>query len=400
LTIKIAAGTVFYRTEDILVPAMWNLIAQGIHDFYLIRHDQPDEQIDQLLQTFAGHARIRIVSKTTSPFLQGRMMSLLVAAAKADGFDAYIPFDSDEFLQNELGSATVQEQLAEWVSNSEEIALRIQFTDFVQHNSVENFSETDLLRAKYTGRASKTVAQPQPGQYRQLSLRLARPADFKVILNLRKLPSESDFFLTEGQHALYLQGQLNSGRLVTTLTIAHLPYRSRQNLFDRKLQANRRKVAGFGSNVSEHMQIHLEADNDLLEKQWNEISWIEGETGPEFADRNPAIEIVADDSLNRVYQRIADYRSSNEPVPVSKDWIQSEANSRFEQRILDAALDSEIGFPSRNSLVLQIRELSSERELLLETLKRHAPDAAAAHFNRAKRASNLVRLISKLAAKF
>ncbi|MEO0024255.1 MAG: hypothetical protein RL196_696 [Actinomycetota bacterium] len=392
---RVAAGTVFYRTEDILVSAIWNLVSQGILDFYLIRHDEPGTEIETLLDEFRGHARIRLVSKTTAPFVQGRMMTFLAQAARADGFDVFVPFDSDEFLQNATDAPPLLEQLGV-LARSKDVAWLLTCKDLVQESTVDIFSEPHLLSAKFACQKRIGFAPSDSAEISHLGQRFAEPAGQKVIINLNCLPSDNDFHIYEGQHSLYVRSKSTQGRPIETLAIAHLPYRSRQNLFDRKNQARRRSAAGFGANVGTHQRVHLLASPETLNAQWRELSWVQNESGFSFATPNDAIELVADESLARVAARISEFGKQALCVEETQSWNESSSNQRFAQQIIDMAIDSENGFAGRNSLILQIRQLSFERDQLVKALLKHAPDAAEAHMRRTSSLNRLVRFASKL----
>ena len=112
--LKIAAGCIFYNSEDIILLTIENLIAQGISDFYLIDHGSSDFATDLIFESLDGVANISIFKRESEKFLQGRMMTLLALLAKEDGFDAFVPFDADEFLDTtspELGLTNEISQL-------------------------------------------------------------------------------------------------------------------------------------------------------------------------------------------------------------------------------------------------------------------------------------------------
>lgn len=370
MKLKVAAGTVFFGSKDILRLAIWNLIAQGIEYFYLIHHDEASDFDKAFVAEFSGRAKIRFANKSTPAFMQGRMVTILAEIARRDGFEVFIPFDSDEFLVNLEGSPTLLEQLESKLIGENELGFEIEVVDHIQAIDAVQFSLDALLTAEYVGVSSGAKLDGVGSINEPLGNFLARE-NVKVIVNLRALPEVGSYFLSEGFHHLVVHGQ--NARLCKnhSLEIAHLPYRSLETFALRHLDGIRRDAGGFGTRTSPRNLALWAAGEEQLKQRWREITWVKSGDSAVLADGNPQVELVRSGSLRRVHASVISHSNSAMPGPGSWDEV---ANAKFRQQILDLAIDTSLGFPATEDLINQIKRLSGERDRLAALLRRHAPE--------------------------
>jgi hypothetical protein len=375
LTLRVAAGTVFFESEDILRLAVWNLVAQGVEDFFFIIHNNVTDAALDILAEFDGHARIRLASKPTAPFLQGRMMSMLAEHARAEGFDVFIPFDSDEFFQPIDGAKPLLDQLTEWFSDDSVPALALAYTDHLQDTRVEEFTEEALASAKYA-----PVEKPEAkGALADDDIsRFFLHSKQKVIVNLHALPSWGNYFIVEGSHKLEIDGAYPVMATSTGIHIAHVPYRSRENLFSRKTQAANRQAAGFGATAAGRLRIIGKADLDAMDLQWRRVTWKIGTDGAELAEPNQRLRLVESNQIARCIERIDAAKAAKPSLTRETPAQRAAADAEFANRLFSYAVDAKVGFPhpdfvDRQILLQIIADLGYERDNLAALLKKHAP---------------------------
>jgi hypothetical protein len=388
--VRIAAGTVFYSTETVLMEAMWNLVAQGVTDFFLLCHDSLPTTGD--FAQFAGVANIRLAYKRTDPFLQGRMMTSLAEAAKRSGFDVFIPFDSDEFPASSADTSPLREQVEAWVSAGESAALAIDYRNYLLPNRVEEFSADKLRLANQTARPTKVKNYTNPSVG---SSSVEIVSDTKIWVNLRLIPEYNRFSITEGSHALYIDGQLQKPIRAEGLRMGHLPYAGYQNLIKSKAHASRLQAAGFDKSVGALKYQLCGRDEATVLALWREKSWIEVDGKIRSANPELETEFSYGDDLERAADRIASAREATAkrkaPTQPASDF--SKSDPEFLQLLLDIAIDSDTGFPSRASLVWQLRAAGAQRDMLQKLLAEKAPHLGVT----AARRNRLQSLILKIA---
>jgi hypothetical protein len=375
LTLKVAAGTVFFDSEEILRLAVWNLVAQGVEDFFFIIHDNVTEAALAMVEEFDGRARIRLASKPTAPFLQGRMMSMLAEFARSEGFDVFIPFDSDEFFQPIDGANPLLKQITDWFTDESVPAMALAYTDHLQDTTVDEFTEAALATARYmpvkNQDAKAAIAEDDISRFFLHSKQ-------KVIVNLNALPAWGNYFIVEGSHKLEVDGgfpilQKNEG-----IHIAHVPYRSKQNLFSRKIQAANRQAAGFGATSAQRLRIFDNLDHAAMELQWRRVSWEIGPNGVDFSEPNPRLKLAESDQINRCIARVEAEKASEPKLARETPEDRAAADAEFANRLFCMAVDAKIGFPhpdfaDRHVLLQIIADLGYERDNLAALLKKHAP---------------------------
>lgn len=387
---RVAAGSVFYNTSDILPSAIWNLVAQGITDFYFIHHDVESEGCCSSFDQFAGIASITVTHKSTAPFLQGRMFTLIMSAARQAGYEVFLPFDSDEFWQPKAGAAPLLEQILEF-ADSDDLALAVEYVQLVQKNSVRDFEEANLGDALYRVVPKHLSFIPDPRISNHLGLSL-NYGEKKVLVNLKNLPEGNSFYLAEGSHHILVGDSIVDARRSEDLEIGHLGQRSENALSKRYFHKQRRLAGGFSGLTGFHISHFTEGPGGDFKDKWDQTSWVEGDAGIQLVTAHPDIELAETDVAVRALARIQKVR--REPAKVSREPLMT-AN-QFKQMLFDFAVDLPYGFPSTNSLIWQIRAVSAERDALADVVYRKLPEHRELVEKSVDRRLGLIGLIERI----
>ena len=386
-SVRVAAGTVFYQTEQILVLAMWNLVSQGVTDFYLLCHDS--EPTQGAFEQFDGVATIHLAYKRTPPFFQGRMMTLLAEAAKRDGFDVFIPFDSDEFAESIDENKGLLQQVSEWAESKASVALAVDYQNYLLPNSVQDFTGSDLARAVYAIKPEGSESSSNPSAE---ASGIRRGSDTKVWLNLSLIEGSNSFSITEGFHSVYVNGALQKPILATGLKMAHLPYQGYSQMVKNRAHSKRRLAAGFSTNMSKHK--HAFSDNDETEmiRTWGERSWVEESGKVVFAVPRQGTVLSYDNAFERIAARLF----AAQAMQAASSGTKITVSLGLTQHLVDIAVDSDTGFPARNSMVWQLRAAVAQREELEKLLQQHAPQLGVKYESRSKGRLAILKLARKV----
>lgn len=372
--------------------AIWNLISQGVTDFYLIHHDEYSESVKDFVAQFDGRATIRFANKSTPAFMQGRMFTIMGEIARRDGFDVFIPFDSDEFIHPVEASGSLLQQLEDHLNDADTPGLEIKNIDHVQAHEVFEFALNSLLSAKYVAVSARGKLDGFGAETDPLGTFLARDST-KVVVNLRALPEFGRFWFVEGFHQLFIDGDRAKLSTRHQLEIAHLIYRSRDTFVARRLHGARRDAGGFGKDTSPRNLIMWAAQEEKMAQLWAEVSWVNFGDHAGLADGNVQVELRHSASLQRVHAAVSPLLLAAKPGP---DVWDEAGNWKFRQQILDLAVDSSIGFPEIQRLITQNSRLSSERDHLAALLRRHAPSVQFELKTRSPLANRLKRGAKKV----
>ena len=373
---KIAAGSVFYNSEDILRFAMWNLVAQGVTNFYFIIHNEVTDEARAILKEFEGFATIRLASKPSAPFLQGRMMTLLAEAARIDGFDYFIPFDSDEFFHPVDDAKPFALELETYFERTQAPALALKYVDHLQPTNVETFDETKLETACYTPAPSGAVDGPVEDNNDISNFFLHHKQ--KMVVNLGVLPEFGRYAIVEGSHKIEIDGLYPHLEISDSVRIAHVPYRSRAKLFSRKQNAARRAAAGWGQLTAGRLQIISKADEQELDNQWRRVSWQQTPQGVSLVIDNPRLILQESVQMNNAKTRIDAAMAATPAQPVESAEQRAAADQALVGRLFYLAVDLSLGFPrtdfpERQIMQQIIANLGHERDNLAALLRKHAP---------------------------
>lgn len=289
---------------DIMPAQIANLVAQGITDFYLINHASEQDAGSALVRLFDGKADIRLLRKDSRPFFQGAMMTLLARLAYQDGFDVFLPLDSDEFVDCDDPGTDLTHELGRWVEEEKSLGLTVPVVDYVQSASVEMFTSGSLASCIYRCLPNRAqvpgwpVEGPRPY--------FTHEPEYKAFLNLRAIEDADAFAIAEGNHAI-LPGPDGRGAVTRTvsptLVIRHLPFRSRQGTLRRQEHGARRRLAGWPAGSGWQNQQLAELSPSQLADYWEGSSWTLGATGSPGLTGFPAGALVEDRSMEAILAR-------------------------------------------------------------------------------------------------
>jgi hypothetical protein len=397
---KIAAGCVFFNSEDILPLSIENLISHGVVDFYLFDHKSTENVVSNILDKLGNRANIRIIRKDSEPFLQGRMMSLLALNALADGFDVFIPFDADEFIDtNGTDLNLISELKIEFEKNHP--AVLISELDYVQNSNVEIFSENDLREIKFSVKV-KDVADEDLKEYiLKGGTSLARSKSKKAILNLHSVEQNQNFSIAEGSH--FINGVNKEDLPVAkNLIIRHLPFRSKNAMQLKAVDGERRDKAGFEKNVGFHSRKLANKSSEFLNGYWLLNSYTENEEGLHFGDNSDLVSLAPDSSFRCVHERILKARVKTAHMKSQKFSSINAIENRVSNKILAMAIDNPIGFPEFENLKSEnvyLRDLREHLQTEIEGIRKDH-DILAVELNRVLRSTSwkltkYLRIINK-----
>jgi hypothetical protein len=360
---KIAAGSVFFNSEDILPLSIENLVSHGVVDFYLFDHKSTENVVSNILDKLGNRASFHIVKKVSEPFLQGRMMSLLALSALEDGFDLFIPFDADEFLDLDSYESNLIKVLEkEFEHNSP--AILVPERDYIQNSMVEVFSETNLQHIKFATKVEEVSEDLLKDFVLKGGTSLARSKSHKSIINLKKVQENPNFAIAEGSHFI---GGIKRKELSVAedLIIRHIPFRSKSALQLKAVDGERRDKAGFKKDVGFHSRKLAYRSQDFLNDYWLLNSYTEVGLDGQVEFESELVSLVADSSFSHVYERILKSRQVAETVITQKYVAATEAENKLHNlQILALAIDSPIGFPEFESLKAENEHLRDIRKHL------------------------------------
>jgi hypothetical protein len=236
---RVAAGSTIFESWDIAVAVISGLVNEGITDFYLIDHRSSGDPRDQFLRAIPANAKIHWVRKNSPLFSQASTMTALAHLARKDGFDAFIPFDADEFFTGT--SRPLIDEIRDWLANTDTRALACVMDNFYQSSDVTDFTPEDLSHVHYLAQQGPKPIEflvDRPAEYKRYAFSAKQQ---KVIMRL--VPgADGDFdWLRKGNHRLLnmMTGEYYPETKSTAVSVLHLPCRSRNSLMVRRATAIR-----------------------------------------------------------------------------------------------------------------------------------------------------------------
>jgi hypothetical protein len=256
-----------FDSWDIAVAVVTHMVNQGITDFYILDHRSSGNPRDQFLREIPAEAKIRWVRKNSPLYTQATVMTALAHLARKDGFDAFIPFDADEFFTGK--SRPLIDEVRDWLATTDTRALLCVMENFYQSREVEVFTPQDLSHVHYLAQRGKKPAEFILNR----SFEFARYA-FSVRLTktiMRLVPGpDGDFdWLLQGNHRVLnmTSGEFYPETQSTDISVLHLPCRSRNSLTVRRAWAIRNK-RGVGTSLDTG-DIEFEISDSDRDSEWN-----------------------------------------------------------------------------------------------------------------------------------
>jgi hypothetical protein len=304
-----------------------------------------EDRSGELVSELGTHASFTFLRKSTAPFLQGRMTSMLATLAKAVEGDVFIPFDSDEFLGLASESTEQFDNLLQgWWSRENTSHLHIPVVDYVQSREVKEFHPKSLISASY-----RAAGEMPHDEWVHLidagGTNLLHPRRGKVLLKLTGEGSLTFVDLAEGNHSLAscdLECK-SPDSFSNDLVIRHLPYHSLDVIKRKRKHWQGRREAGFDVGIGR--QNNVLATSALTDWEvWERNSQLNGEIG------ESALTLEPDRSLEDIYTQFQEFKKSRRdprnPPPHYSDVNQQTKTEHVARIALDWALDSDTGLTS------------------------------------------------------
>jgi hypothetical protein len=239
---RVAAGSMIFDSWDIAVPVVTHMVHQGITDFYLLDHRSSGEPRDLFLRQIPATAKIRWVRKNSPLHSQASSMTALAHLARQDGFDAFVPFDADEFFTGT--SLPLIDEVREWLANTDTRALSCVMEHFYQSSDVTDFTPSDLSHVHYLAQRGQKPTEFVVNRSKEYG-RYAFSAQPKKVI-MRLVPgADGDFdWLRRGNHRVLnmMTGEFYPETESTLVSVLHLPCRSRTSLAVRRAMALRTRT--------------------------------------------------------------------------------------------------------------------------------------------------------------
>jgi len=324
---RVAAGSMIFDSWDIAVPVVTHMVNQGIKDFYLLDHRSSGEPRDLFLRQIPAEAKIRWVRKNSPLHSQASSMTALAHLARKDGFDAFVPFDADEFFTG--ASRPLIEEIREWLAKTDTRALSCVMEHFYQSSDVLDFTAGDLSHVHYLAQRGQKPTEFVMNRTREY-VRYAFSAQPKKVI-MRLVPGgDGDFdWLRRGNHRVLnmMTGEFYPETESTSVSVLHLPCRSRNSLAVRRAMALRTRTdVGTSLDTGDAEFDAVESDR---ETEWN-LASVPAGTG-EARILVSGVNAVRDERLASLAPGII--RGIRPPDSQPAEWVDET------QRISDIALD-------------------------------------------------------------
>ena len=267
---RIAAGSMIFDSWDIAPSVIAHLVSQGVTSFYLTDHRSSGSPRDEFLRMIPEEAVIHWVRKESPRFTQMVTLTALANLARKDGFDAFIPFDADEFF---VGSGRpLIDEIEDWLDHESTLSLRCEMINFYQSSEVKTFTPGGLSSVRYSANQAtgpKKNTQERNPQFRRFPFSYRHS---KAIMRLVH-GSEGDYnWINFGNHHVVniSTKEIYPATESTVIKVLHLPYRSRDGITARRGNKLRKKPAGiftFDTGSAEFAMTDIER-----EKEWQMAS--------------------------------------------------------------------------------------------------------------------------------
>ena len=344
-SVKIAAGCMFYDAWDVLPTTISSLILGGVKDFYLVNHASALDLGSELKNSFKNHARVNVFKKKSIEFNQARIMNLLAKMAQAEGFDVFIPFDSDEFWGTDDLDKALSAEIEMWWNRSSSTTLKVIEVDYVMDTTVESFSATDLAKVKFRALSHQVDPEKAKVSIKGGDTYFSRSPSHKSIIRLRDTQGNpTNLNLNEGNHDAV--GENAIADFSHSLVIRHLPFRSREATLRRAEQGRRRIAAGFPESIGWQNQMISQMDHDEKNDFWLNNSISEDDFNFQAMKLlSSKLRLIPDDSLGKILKKCNEIGIPIEIARISKSGdksIDTFENSNWSE-IFSTLLDIDFG---------------------------------------------------------
>lgn len=293
---RIAAGSMVFNSWDIAPVVVAHLVAQGITDFYIVDHRSSGTPRDEFLRRVPASAVVHWVHKDSPYFTQAVTLTALANLARQDGFDAFVPFDVDEFFTGT--ERTLAEEIADWLAHDTTRSLRCRMVNFYQSSDVERFEPRDLAsvhyRAEFGDKPLENLIDRNP-EFRRYPFSTIR---HKAIMRLVPGPDgDLDWIIGGNHHIMNVStGEMYPATTATGIDVLHLPYRSRGGITARQGNALRKPRQGGTSLDTKASEFTM--TDAARDKEWSLASAPAGATDDTLVIGG--VTAVRDDRLSRL----------------------------------------------------------------------------------------------------
>ena len=256
-----------FDSWDIAVPVVTHLVNQGITDFYIVDHRSSGDPRDRFLRQVPAKAKIRWVRKNSPLMSQATTMTALAHLARKDGFDAFVPFDADEFFTGK--SRPLIDEVRDWLANTDTRALSCEMENFYQSRDVEAFTPADLAQVHYLAQRGEKPTEFLLDRSFEFARYAFSTQPKKAIMRLVPGPDGDFDWLRQGNHRVLnmRDGEPYPETTSTGVSVLHLPCRSRSSLTVRRAWALRfSRDAGTSMDTGDAEFDMAESDRD---KEWS-----------------------------------------------------------------------------------------------------------------------------------
>ena len=230
-----------FDSWDIAVPVVTHMVNQGITDFYMLDHRSSGNPRDVFLRQIPAEAKVRWVRKNSPIISQASVMTSLAHLARKDGFDAFVPFDADEFFTGK--SRPLVDEVRDWLATSDTRALLCVMENFYQSRDVNDFTAEDLSSVHYLAQRGEKPTEFLLDRSFEFARYAFSSQPKKAIMRL--VPgADGDFdWLLQGNHRVLnmLTGDYYPETKSTSVSVLHLPCRCRNSLTVRRAYGMRNK---------------------------------------------------------------------------------------------------------------------------------------------------------------
>lgn len=267
---RVAAGAMVFDGWDIAPAVIAHLVSQGITDFYLVDHRSQGTPLDSFARQIPSEATIHWARKESPFFSQASTTTALAHLARQDGFEAFVPFDVDEFFTGH--DRPLYDEILEWLDTDTTRSLRCPMVNFFQSRDVEEFTPQSLESSRYsavTGAKPLEYLLDIDPEFRRYPF--SRPRYKTVMRLVSGLDGDYDW-LTNGNHHVtsVATGERHTATVSNTISVLHLPFRSRDGIVARRGTALRMPSAG-GLSIETGDREFSMAMNALL-REWEMAS--------------------------------------------------------------------------------------------------------------------------------
>ena len=293
---RIAAAGAARGASDILPAVLAHHIGQGITDFYLVLHNEDRSVSENVVAAFGTRANFTIIHHEHPDFDHGAISNMLLAQARRDGFDVYLPFDSDEFYVSTDSRFSLAEVIERWFVGETTEQIHVPNKNFIGPQSLDQFTTRSLSRMTHRFEYKHGV--------RNVDMRRRLEAMCKSISRLSGIPDADFTFVQAGNHSTYRGRQRLSLRAPEVpfnfgIEILHVPFRSR--FTTEEPQHLKRAMEAADLQPDELTQVEMK---ERFLQTWNEVSLSAAEQAAALTDRGNSL-LYADDALNRILAGIA-----------------------------------------------------------------------------------------------